>query len=330
MRTIIIAEIGVNHNGSKKLAFKLIDAAKESGADIAKFQTAVPQNVMLKSAKKAKYQMNSTKDTESQIKMANKIHLKLSDFYDIKKYCSKKKIKFLSSPFDNDSLNLLIKLKLDTYKIPSGEITNLPFLKRISSLRKKIIISTGMAKEIEIAKALKIITKHGTKKKNITLLQCNTAYPTPFNDANLSLIKKYKKKFKIDVGYSDHTTGIEIPIAATALGAKIIEKHFTLNKNLIGPDHKASLNPKEFKNMVKSIRNIEKSLKEVKKPTASERPNVLIARKSIVTIKKIKKGERFTKRNIAIKRPGSGLSPYMWDKILGKRSLKDYESDQLL
>ena len=327
MKTIIIAEIGVNHNGSKKMAFKLIDAAKKAGADIAKFQTAVPNNVMIKKAKKAKYQIQNSKDTESQIEMAKKIHLKLKDFVDIKNYCKKKKIKFLSSPFDDESLKQLKVLNVNTFKIPSGEITNIPFLKKISQLKRKIILSTGMASDYEIKKALKILLKFGTKKKNITLLQCNTAYPTPFRDANLKLIQKYAQKFKIDVGYSDHTTGIEVPIAAVALGAKIIEKHFTLSKKLLGPDHKASLNPREFTLMVKCIRNIEKSLLLVRKPTKSERANIVIARKSIVTIKEIKKGEFFSQDNLAIKRPGNGMSPYLWDKVIGKKAKKNYSAD---
>ncbi len=330
MKTLIIAEIGVNHNGSRNLAFKLIDAAKLAGADVVKFQTAIPEKVMLNHAKKAKYQKRNKKDKESQINMAKKIHLELKDFCVIKKYCKKKKIKFLSSPFDDESLNELIKLGLNTFKIPSGEITNLPFLKRISSQKKKILLSTGMAEIYEIQKAINTIILNGTKKKDLTILQCNTAYPTPFKDGNLPLIQKYQKIFNTKVGYSDHTLGIEMPIAAVALGATVIEKHFTLDRKLVGPDHKASLEPKEFKKMVDCIRNVEQGLIEVKKPTKSEKQNLHIARKSIVTLEDIKKGEYFNKKNIGIKRPGNGISPYKWENLIGTKSRKNHKKNKLL
>ena len=260
----IIAEAGINHNGSLKLAFKLIDAAKNCGADYVKFQTAVPDEVVLPSANKATYQKKNIKDKEKQIDMIRKFHFSLDKFYEIKNYCKKKKIKFLSSPFDNTSLNFLIKMRVEMLKIPSGEITNFLLLQKASEYKKKILLSTGMATEKEIFNAISILGKK-LKKKNIVLLQCNTAYPTPFSDANLAMINEYKKKFKLKVGYSDHTPGIEASLAAVALGSEYIEKHLTLDKKMKGPDHSSSLNPAEFKNMVLSIKNIEKALIKKKK-----------------------------------------------------------------
>ena len=325
----IIAEAGINHNGSLKLAFKLIDAAKNCGADYVKFQTAIPDEVVLPSARKANYQKKNSHDKEKQIDMIRKLHFNLNKFYAIKKYCKKKKIKFLSSPFDNISLNFLIKMGVEMLKIPSGEITNFFLLQKASKYKKKIILSTGMSKDREIINAVSILKKR-IPKKNIILLQCNTAYPTPFSDANLSLINEYKKKFKLKVGYSDHTPGIEASVAAVALGAEYIEKHLTLDKKMQGPDHSSSLNPKEFKNMVSSIRNIEKALIKKKKPTNSEKKNIKIVRKSLVSTKKIKKGQKFSLENISAKRPGNGISPMNLFKILGKKSRKNFSIGELI
>lgn len=330
-KTLIIAEVGPNHNGNLKLAFKYIDICKKIGADVVKFQTSVPHLHISKFAQMAEYQINNCKFNSSQLEMAKKISLPLKDFIKLKKYCLKKKIGFLSTPFDLESIRLLNSIKLKCFKIPSGEITNLPYLRAIGKLKKKVIISTGMSNLKEVENAIKILVKNGTSKRKISILHCNTEYPTPHKDVNLKAMKILKKKFKCSVGYSDHTSGIEIPIAAVALGASIIEKHITLNKNMKGPDHKASLEPKEFENMIQGIRVIEQSLGTgIKKPSPSEIKNIPIARKSIVAAKKIKKGEIFTSKNLTVKRPGTGLSPMMWDKILGKKSRKNYIEDQLI
>ena len=330
-KTLIIAEVGPNHNGSLKLAYKYIDVCKKIGADVVKFQTSVPHLHISKYAEMAKYQIRNCNYKSSQLKMAEKISLPLKDFIKLKKYCSKKKIDFLSTPFDFKSIELLNSIKLKCFKIPSGEITNLPYLRKIGKFNKKIIISTGMSNVKEIEKAIQVLIKSGTKKNKISILHCNTEYPTPFEDVNLKAMKSLRKKFKCPVGYSDHTVGIEIPIAAVALGASIIEKHITLNKNMKGPDHKASIEPKDFEKMINGIRIIEKSLgSSIKKPSSSEIKNISIARKSIVAARKIKKGEIFTSKNLTVKRPGTGLSPMLWDKILGKVSPKDYIEDQLI
>tara|TARA_Y100000590_G_C15647712_1_gene987551 strand:+ start:279 stop:1283 length:1005 start_codon:yes stop_codon:yes gene_type:complete len=330
-KTLIIAEVGPNHNGSLRLAYKYIDVCKKIGADVVKFQTSVPHLHISKFAEMAKYQIRNCNYKSSQLKMAEKISLPLKDFIKLKKYCYKKKIGFLSTPFDFKSIELLNNIKLKCFKIPSGEITNLPYLRKIGKLNKKIIISTGMSNVKEIEKAIRVLTKSGTKKNKISILHCNTEYPTPFEDVNLNVIKSLRKKFKCPIGYSDHTVGIEIPIAAVALGASIIEKHITLNKNMKGPDHKASIEPRDFKKMINGIRIIEKCLgSSVKKPSPSEIKNISIARKSIVASRKIKKGEIFTIKNLTIKRPGTGLSPMLWDKILGKKSPRDYIEDQLI
>lgn len=330
-KTLIIAEVGPNHNGSLKLAYKYIDVCKKIGADIVKFQTSVPHLHISKFAEMAKYQIKNCNYKSSQLKMAKKISLPLEDFIKLKEYCLKKKIGFLSTPFDIKSINLLNKIKLNCFKIPSGEITNLPYLREIGRLNKKIILSTGMANLKEIGNAIKVLMKNGTSKKKISILHCNTEYPTPYKDVNLKAMKSLEKKFRCPVGYSDHTTGIEIPIAAVALGASIIEKHITLNKNMKGPDHKASIEPKDFENMIKGIRIIEKSLGDgIKKASSSEIKNIPIARKSIVALTKIKKGEVFSEKNLTVKRPGTGLSPMLWDRVLGKKSHKDYIEDQLI
>lgn len=330
-KAIIIAEAGVNHNGNLKLAYKLIDAAVYAGADYVKFQTGIPELSISKNAKKAKYQIKNTNNKENQLDMVKKITLPLSDFRKLKKYSNKRKIKFLSTPFDEISVSYLNKLRMDFIKIPSGEITNYPFIKCIARLKKKIILSTGMSNLDEIKKTLKILTFFGTRKKNITILQCNTEYPTPYEDVNLRAMITIKNFFKTNVGLSDHSLGIEAPLAAAALGAKVIEKHLTLNKKMKGPDHSSSLEPDEFKLMVKSIRNVEKCLGNGKKiPSSSEKKNINIARKSIVASKIIKKGEIFSANNLTTKRPGNGLSPMLWNILIGKKAKKIFLKDQLI
>tara|TARA_Y100000590_G_C15742267_1_gene1020689 strand:+ start:4306 stop:5301 length:996 start_codon:yes stop_codon:yes gene_type:complete len=323
----IIAEAGVNHNGNLKLAYRLIDAAKFAGADYVKFQTGIPELSISKYAKKAKYQIKNTKKKESQLQMVKRITLPLSCFYKLKKYSKKKKINFLSSPFDEISLKYLKKLNMEYIKVASGEIINYPLIKKIAKSKKKIILSTGMSTMKEIGNTLKILKKNGARA--ITLLQCNTEYPTPYEHVNLKAMLTMKNNFKTDVGLSDHSLGIEAPVAAVALGAKIIEKHLTLNKKMKGPDHLSSLEPKEFKLMVRSIRNVEKCLGNGKKiPSLSEKPNIKAARKSIVASRNIYKGELFTSNNLTTKRPGDGLSPMLWNKVLGKKAKKNYLKDQ--
>lgn len=328
-KVFIIAEAGVNHNGSIKLAKKLIDVACECGADAVKFQTFKAENLATKYAPKANYQKYTTSKIDSQYEMLKKLELNESMHLDLIKYCKKKNILFLSSPFDNQSIDLLEKLGLEILKIPSGELTNYFYLKHIGKLNKKIILSTGMANTYEISKALKILTSYGTKKKNITILHANTEYPTPMADVNLKAMVSIGKKFKINYGYSDHTIGTEVSIAAVALGAKCIEKHFTLDSNMKGPDHKASIEPKELKYMIKAIRNIEASLGDaLKKPSKSEIRNMSVVRKSIVASKNIKKGEMFSELNLTAKRPGNGLSPFSLNKVLGKKSKRNFKKDQ--
>lgn len=330
-KIFIIAEAGVNHNGSLRIAKRLIDAAVKSGADAVKFQAFSADTLVSKYAPKAMYQKEATDKNENQWGMLKKLELDFDAHKALFNYCRRKKIIFLSSAFDGKSIDLLASLGLRIFKIPSGEITNLPYLRKIGSLRKKVILSTGMANLKEIKDALGILVKSGTKKENITILHCNTAYPAPFKDVNLSAMVTIKRKFKINVGYSDHTLGIEVPIAAVALGARVIEKHFTLDKRMKGPDHKASLEPGELKQMVQAIRNIEVALGDgVKKASRSEEKNRIIVRKSIVAAKMIKKGEVLTVSNIAIKRPGTGISPMQWDKVIGRRAIKNFKSDELI
>ena len=331
MKTFIIAEAGVNHNGNLKLAKKMIDIAKASGADAVKFQAYIAEKLTSKFAPKAKYQKKSTGTKESQLEMLKKLQLNKSGQQTLIRYCKQKKIIFLSTPFDLESVDFLDKMGLKIIKIPSGEITNLPYLRKIGSLNKKLILSTGMATIKEIQKAVSILVISGTPKNKITVLHCNTAYPTPFQDANLRAIQSIKDKLKINVGYSDHTPGIEAPIAAVALGASVIEKHFTLSRKMKGPDHNASIEPKEFKAMVKSIRIVEKMLGTgIKEPSQSEIENISIVRKSIVAQKPIKKGEKFTENNITTKRPGTGINPMKWDYVLGKRAKKTFGEDELI
>ena len=331
MSVFIIAEAGVNHNGSIKLAKKLIDVAAKSGANAVKFQTFKTENLVLKTAPKADYQKKTTNKEESQFEMLKKLELDLKAHQILIDYCNKKGIMFLSAPFDLESIDLLNQLGLKIIKIPSGEITNLPYLRAIGKLQKKVILSTGMANLDEIKDALDVLITSGTKKEDITILHANTQYPTPIKDVNLNAMCTIKDAFNIKVGYSDHTLGIEVPIAAVALGATVIEKHFTLDKTMQGPDHKASLEPNELTNMVKAIRNIELALGDgVKKPSKSEMPNIKIVRKSIVAKCKIKKGEILTKNNLTTKRPNNGISAMKWDEIIGTIATKNYKKDQLI
>lgn len=329
MKTFIIAEAGVNHNGNLELAKKLIDEAAYSGCDAVKFQTFKADKLVVENTSKAEYQIKNTGSFESQYEMLKKLELKDSDYKELVDYCKNRNILFLSSPFDKDSVDLLEQLEMPIYKIPSGEITNKPFLKYIAKKQKTIILSTGMATLGEVEEALEWIYEENNK--DITLLHCTSDYPTEIEDINLKAMITMKEAFKVKVGYSDHTLGIEVPIAAVALGAQVIEKHFTLNKNMEGPDHKASLEPKELMNMVKAIRNIEKALGSgIKKPTDKEMITREIVRKSIVISKDIKKGEKITKENIAVKRPGTGLSPKYIDFILNKVAAKGLKVNELL
>lgn len=330
-KVFIIAEAGVNHNGSIELAKKLIDVASESGADAVKFQTFKAEKLVSKNAQKADYQKQTTNKTESQFDMIKKLELDMDTHKELIAYCKTKNIMFLSTPFDHDSIELLSDLGLEIFKIPSGEITNLPYLRYIGKLNKKVILSTGMADIGEIEDALDILISAGTKKENIIVLHANTMYPTPMEDVNLKAMVTIGNTFDIAFGYSDHTLGIEVDIAAVALGACCIEKHFTLDKTMEGPDHKASLEPDELKAMVKAIRNIELALGScVKKPTNSEIPNMQIARKSIIAKMDIKKGELLSENNLAIKRPGNGINPMRWDEIVGTIAAKDYKEDELI
>ena len=329
MSVFIIAEAGVNHNGSIKLAKDLIDVAVESGADAVKFQTFKAENLVSKTAEKADYQKKTTDALESQFDMIKKLELDVSTHKELLAYCQEKGIMFLSTPFDHDSIDLLSDLGLQIFKIPSGEITNLPYLKHIGSLGKRVILSTGMSDLKEVEDALSILIDAGTSKTNITVLHANTMYPTPMEDVNLNAMLTIQKEFDISVGYSDHTLGIEVDIAAVAMGASIIEKHFTLNKAMEGPDHKASLEPEELKAMVSAIRNIEKALGSNEKILSpSEEVNINIVRKSIVASCPIRKGELLSEKNISTKRPGTGISPMKWDEIIGTIATKSYQMDE--
>ena len=329
MKTFIIAEAGVNHNGSVTIAKKLIDAAIKTGADAIKFQSFIADKIVRRDAPKAEYQKRWTGQEESQYGMLKRLELSRDAHKTLIEYCKSKKIEFLSSPFDLDSIELLHKLGIRRFKIPSGEITNLPYLRRIGSLHAQVILSTGMAYIGEVEQALNALVSSGTEKDDIIILHCNTEYPTRMEDVNLRAMVTMRDVFKVKVGYSDHTTGIEIPIAAVALGASAIEKHFTLDKKMEGPDHKASLDPVEFQNMVRAIRNIEKALgSSAKKPSRSEIKNRKIVRKSIVALRNIRKGERFTEKNVGTKRPGNGTSPMEWDKVIGKKAKRSFKQDE--
>lgn len=330
--TIIIAEAGVNHNGDLNLAKKLIDIAFDAGVDYVKFQTFKAENLVSKLAQKADYQLENTKNQESQYAMLKKLELTNENHFELIEYCETKPIKFLSTAFDLESIDFLVELGIKVGKIPSGEITNLPYLRKAANSFESIILSTGMANLSEIEAALNIITSAGMKKDKVAILHCNTEYPTPMSDVNLLAMNQLKDKFMVNIGYSDHTLGIEVPTAAVALGAKIIEKHFTIDKTMPGPDHKASLEPAELKAMVMAIRNIEKAISGtgIKETSTSEAKNLTVARKSILADKYIKKGEFFTENNITVKRPGAGLSPMLWDEVIGKIAKKDFEIDEYI
>lgn len=331
-KTIIIAEAGINHNGSLDLARQLIDAAAEAGVDYVKFQTFKSENLVSKSAKKAAYQKRNLQSSDdSQFTMLKKLELSPEDHYELFHYCSGKAVKFFSTAFDLESIDFLSSFNSGMWKVPSGEITNYPYLKKIAQFHEPVILSTGMSTMEDVSQALSVLTDFGVSKHQITVLHCNTEYPTPMEDVNLRAMITLQKKFEVQVGYSDHTPGIEVPIAAVALGARIIEKHFTLNRYMEGPDHKASLEPAELRAMVKAIRNIEKALgSEKKQVTPSEQKNRVIARKSIVAAKPIAKGEFFTEENLTVKRPGNGISPMRWEEVIGKCASKSYVPDELI
>ncbi|MEA4995130.1 MAG: N-acetylneuraminate synthase [Petrimonas sp.] len=330
---IIIAEAGVNHNGSMKNALRLIDIAANAGVDYVKFQTFKAENLVSVTAQKAEYQIQNTGNAEeNQLQMLKKLELSEEQHEHLIAYCKEKNVKFFSTAFDLDSLKYLHSVGLDMVKIPSGEITNLPYLRKAALLFKKVILSTGMSTLREINDAMNVFLKAGIAKEDITILHCNTEYPTPMEDVNLKAMLHIQREFGTAFGYSDHTMGIEVPIAAVALGATVIEKHFTLDKMMEGPDHKASLEPNELKAMVSAIRNIEKSLSGngEKAVSLSEQKNITIARKSIVAKTKIKQGEKFSEINITVKRPGTGISPMKWDEVVGCKAKRDFEPDELI
>lgn len=331
-KTIIIAEAGVNHNGDIALAKALIDAASEAGADYVKFQTFKAKNIASKHARKADYQIkeNTGKD-DGQLAMLEKLELSLNDHYVLQAYCKHKGIEFLSTPFDFDSIDLLKSIGMTLGKIPSGEITNLPYLRKMAGSYEKLILSTGMSTIEETRDALNVLYKEGTPKENIIVLHCTSEYPSPIENVNLKAMLQLQREFDITVGYSDHTVGIEVPVAAVSLGAALIEKHFTLDKAMDGPDHAASLDPAELKAMINAIRNVEKALGSgIKAPTETELKNKQVARKSIVAATRINKGEIFSETNLTVKRPGTGVSPMDWDSVLGRKAVKDFDEDDLI
>jgi len=332
MKTLIIAEAGVNHNGDMSLAKELIAAAAEAGADLVKFQTFIAANIISRSAPKAEYQKGATDPQESQQEMVRKLELTRENHLELIAECQKQGIGFFSTAFDKDSIDLLEELGgADVVKVPSGELTNLPYLRYLTRHGKHVLLSTGMADLGEIEAAINVVEQAGTPRDRITVLHCTTEYPTPMEDVNLRAMANIGKAFGVAVGYSDHTPGIEVPIAAVALGATVIEKHFTLDRNLPGPDHQASLEPHELKAMVEGIRNIEKALGDgIKRPSPSELKNKPIARKSLVAARPIKAGEPFSEENMMAKRPGTGISPMQWDEVIGRRAPRDFSEDELI
>lgn len=325
----IIAEAGVNHNGDFALAKQMVDEAKKAGADYIKFQTFVPEKLVSRFAEKAEYQKETTGAGESQLQMLQKLTLTNDNFRELKKYCAETGIGFISTPFDLESIDFLETFDMDFWKVPSGEVTNLPYLERIARTGRKVLLSTGMCDLKEIKEAVAVLENNGTPE--IVLLHCNTQYPTPYEHVNLTAMQTMEKATGKKTGYSDHTQGIEVPVAAVALGAIVIEKHFTLDKEMEGPDHKASLNPQELKAMVTAIRHIEKAFGTGEKvPTLSEKKNIAVARKSIVAARAIKQGEILTEENLTVKRPGSGISPMRWYEILGKKVVRDFKEDELI
>jgi N,N'-diacetyllegionaminate synthase len=332
MRTIIIAEAGVNHNGSVKLAKKMIDEAVNAGVDYIKFQTFKAEKLVSVYAEKADYQKTTTNIDENQFEMIKKLELDIDAHKKLFQYCTKKQIKFISTPFDLDSIDFLFDLGVELFKIGSGEITNYPYLKKIAQKGLPIILSTGMSKLSEVEDAIDVLLKNGLQLNQITLLHANTEYPTPMEDVNLKAMLTLKEAFKVNVGYSDHTLGIEVPIAAVALGASVIEKHFTLDKTMAGPDHKASLQPDELKAMVIAIRKVELAISGsgLKEPSKSEIKNIEVTRKSIVASQKIHKGEIFSQECLTTKRPGNGISPMLWDEVIGQTAKRDYTEDEMI
>jgi N,N'-diacetyllegionaminate synthase len=330
-KTFIIAEVGVNHNADLDMAYKLIDKAVSAGVDAVKFQTAIPEMVVTGYAQKASYQKDTSGADESQLEMIRKLLFPLETHKDIKKYCEEKGIIFFSTAFDPISLAFLEELGQAYHKVPSGEITNLPYLRQVGGYCKPVILSTGMATLGEIEAALEALEHAGTPRDRITVLHCNTEYPTPMTDVNLRAMHTIRDAFGVSIGYSDHTSGIEVAIAAVALGATVIEKHFTLDRNLHGPDHKASMEPDELKAMVEAIRNIEQALGDgIKRPSFSEAKNKPVARRSLVAACAIRAGETFSAINLAAKRPGTGLSPMRWDEVLGRKAVHDFAPDELI
>lgn len=325
----VIAEAGVNHNGDIQIAKRLIDAAAEAGADAVKFQTFKTENIVCKTAQKAEYQLATTNQSETQFEMLKKLELTGQMHNELMEYCKQRNILFLSTPFDVESARYLADLGMQIFKIPSGEITNLPYLREIGNYRKKVILSTGMSGMDEVRAAVEALRKNGTD--DITLLHCNSQYPTPMSDVNLLAMVSMREEMDLPVGYSDHTQGVEIPIAATALGATVIEKHFTLDRTMEGPDHKASLEPDELKQMVQGIRKIEAALGNgIKQISSSEKENVKISRKSIVAARIIRANETFTEENLTTKRPGTGISPMWWDELIGHCAKREYHQDDLI
>jgi len=330
-KCFIIAEAGVNHNGSVETAKKMVEVASLAGADAVKFQTFKAERLISTTAAKAEYQKKTAVGRQSQLEMVKELELDSGSFRELFDYCRQKEIEFLSSPFDLESVDLLAELGLEIFKIPSGEITNLPFLRKIGGLKRKVILSTGMSEMEEIADALSVLLTAGTEKKDITVLHCNTEYPSPIEDVNLRAMLTIRDTFGVDIGYSDHTLGIEVAVAAAALGAVVIEKHFTVDRAMEGPDHSSSLIPNELAAMVSAIRNVEKALGDgVKRPSPSELKNRDVVRKSIVAARSIKKGEIFSERNITAKRPGDGICPMQWDRVLGKVAGRDFCQDELI
>lgn len=330
-KTFVIAEAGVNHNGSLELAKKLVDVAADAGADAVKFQTFKADNLVSKTAQKADYQKQTTAEDESQYEMIKKLELDEDAHRALINYCNEKSIMFLSTPFDHDSIDLLNGFGMPIFKIPSGEITNLPYLRHIGGLDKEVILSTGMADLGEVEDALNVLIGEGILKEKITVLHATTEYPCPIDEVNLLAMQTMHNAFGVKVGYSDHTQGIEVPIAAVAMGASVIEKHFTLDRAMEGPDHKASLEPDELRAMVRAIRNIDQAIGDgIKKASKSEAKNIPISRKSIVAARPIKAGEVFTPENLAVKRPGTGINPMRWDEIIGQVAQRDYFPDEVL
>lgn len=330
-KVFVIAEAGVNHNGSIELAKKLIDLAVDAGADAVKFQTFKADRLVRKSAQKADYQKQTTSIHESQYDMIKKLELDENAHRVLISYCKDNEIMFLSTPFDHDSIDLLNSLEMAIFKIPSGEITNLPYLRHIGGLNKEVILSTGMANLDEVRDALKVLINAGTSKEKITVLHATTEYPCPIDEVNLHAMHAISAAFGVKVGYSDHTQGIEVPIAAVAMGACVIEKHFTLDRTMEGPDHKASLEPDELKAMVLAIRHVEQAIGDgVKRPSKSEMKNISVVRKSILALRPIKAGETFSNNNLTVKRPGNGISPMRWDEIIGQKATRNFSEDELI